>query len=371
MELKYQCPVCGTRLGYQELCWKCRAAQDRAEVAAWSHDKIKSLQTQLADNICELEDWSGEAYEAFWGLLSGHDAITPEIQRQAVAHQIYSPSAIYYRAPEDVRDQLIAALDQAVYQDTASELMSCLAMQGDDKALETLLALERHPRPWRQFLHVDPSVYAQEGGWTFDKSGKRIQLNFDVCFPMVKSENPTKSPVRIGRIRKDRCPHCGGPMVDMLIVDGRDERLAFLGLNGILTATCCPNCVGFLAGPAFNRFSLDGLSEVLPSQMFDGSESMKCYIPAEEYQAMEANELVLADQPKPLFYGAAWEDVNTIGGFANWVQDCEYTICPDCGKPMKLLGQIQWATLFDGMEGTLYIEFCPDCQLVSMQHQQT
>ncbi len=36
MELKYQCPVCGTPLGYQGLCWKCRAAQDRAEVAAWS-----------------------------------------------------------------------------------------------------------------------------------------------------------------------------------------------------------------------------------------------------------------------------------------------------------------------------------------------
>ena len=126
MELKYQCPVCGTPLGYQGLCWKCRAAQDRAEVAAWSPAKIKSLQTQLADNICELEDWSGEAYETFWGLLSGHNAITPEIQRQAVVHQVYAPSAIYYRAPEDVRDQLIAALDQAVYQDTGERQKFCV-----------------------------------------------------------------------------------------------------------------------------------------------------------------------------------------------------------------------------------------------------
>lgn len=71
MELKYQCPVCGTPLGYQGLCWKCRAAQDRAEVAAWSPAKIKSLQTQLVDNICELEDWRGEAYEAFWANSMG------------------------------------------------------------------------------------------------------------------------------------------------------------------------------------------------------------------------------------------------------------------------------------------------------------
>lgn len=90
-------------------------------------------------------------------------------------------------------------------------------------------------------------------------------------------------------------------MVDMLIVDGRDKRLAFLGLDGILTATCCPNCVGFLTGPAFNRFSLDGSSEVLPSQMFDGSDSMKCYIPDEEYQAMEANDLVLAENRSRYF----------------------------------------------------------------------
>ena len=45
--------------------------------------------------------------------------------------------------------------------------------------------------------------------------------------------------------------------------------------------------------------------------------------------------------------------------------------CPHCGKPMKYLAQIQWDTVFDCAEGTLYVEFCPDCQIVSMQHQQT
>ena len=56
----------------------------------------------------------------------------------------------------------------------------------------------------------------------------------------------------------------------------------------------------------------------------------------------------------------ACEDVNTIGGFANWVQDAEYTTCPHCGKPMKYLVKIQWDTLFDCAEGTLYVEFCPE-----------
>ena len=39
------------------------------------------------------------------------------------------------------------------------------------------------------------------------------------------------------RDREDTCPHCGGRMVDILVLDGRDERLRFLGLDGILTAT--------------------------------------------------------------------------------------------------------------------------------------
>lgn len=160
-------------------------------------------------------------------------------------------------------------------------------------------------------------------------------------------------------------------MVDMLVLDGRDERLKFLGLDGILTATCCPNCVGFLKGPAFNRFTLDGGVEVFPSELFDGAERIKCYVRPEDYKALTENSFVLAKTPVPLFYGAACDDVNTIGGFANWVQDAEYTICPHCGKPMKYLAQIQWDTVYDCAEGTLYVEFCPDCQILSMQHQQT
>ena len=129
------------------------------------------------------------------------------------------------------------------------------------------------------------------------------------------------------------------------MLDGRDERLRFLGLDGILTATCCPSCVGFLKGPAFNRFALDGGVEVFPSELFDGAEKTDCYVSPEDYKALTENPFVLGEAPVPLFYGAARQDVNTVGGFANWVQDAEYTTCPHCGKPMKYLAQIQWDTV--------------------------
>ncbi len=310
MSLKYTCPSCGTPLGYEGLCWKCKCEQERQAALAWMPEQIVEKQRNLIQNIQRLADTA------------------------------------------DVRDGLIHALLSAEYSSAASNLMSCLAMQGDDKAMETLLELERNPRPWRKGLYVDPSSYAQIGGWTFDKEGQRIRLGFDTCYPMVKGTTGEKSPVRIGRAREDTCPHCGGRMVDILVLDGRDERLRFLGLDGVLTATCCPSCVGFLKGPAFNRFTLDGGVEVLP-ELFDGAEKTDCYVSPEDYKALTENPFVLGEAPVPLFYGAACQDVNTIGGFANWVQDAEYTICPHCGKPMKYLAQIQWDTVFDCAEGTL------------------
>ena len=371
MKLKYNCPGCGTPLGYEGLCWKCKCEQERNAALAWTPEQIAEKQRNLIQNIRRLADMEDPESTDFWQLLGYRNAITPEIQRAALAAEVFYPNELYYHAPADVRDGLIAALLKNEDAHEAANLMCCLAFQGDNKAMETLLELEKHPRPWRKSLYVDPSIYAQCGGWTFDKEGQRMQLNFNTCYPMVKGANGEASTVRIGRAQEDTCPHCGGRMVDMLVLDGRDERLKFLGLDGILTAACCPNCVGFLKGPALNRFSLDGGVEIFPSELFDGAEKMDCYVSPEDYKALTENSFVLGKASVPLFYGAACQDVNTIGGFANWVQDAEYTICPHCGKPMKYLAQIQWDTVFDCAEGTLYIEFCPDCQIVSMQHQQT
>ena len=337
MSLKYTCPSCGTPLSYEGLCWKCKCEQERKSTLAWTPEQIIEKQEKLMVNIQRLGDMEDPELTDFWQLLSYRDAITPEIQRAAFTAGVFFPCELYYRAPADLRDGLIAALLKTENAHEAANLMCCLAFQGDDKAMETLLELERNPRPWRKSLYVDPSIYAQCGGWTFDKEGHRTQLNFDTCYPMVKGEPGEATSVRIGRVREDTCPHCGCQMVDILVLDGRDERLKFLGLAGILTATCCPNCVGFLKGPAFNSFTLDGGAEVFPSELFDGAEKMDCYVRLEDYKVLTENPFVLGKAPVPLFYGSACEDVNTVGGFANWVQDAEYTTCPHCDKPMKYL----------------------------------
>ena len=124
-------------------------------------------------NIKALDDFDDPEYTYFWQLLAYHNAITPEIQRKALAEKVFYPSEIYFNAPEDVCDSLIEILMKTKDSGEAAVLMSCLAMQGGDKALAALMELERSPRPWRKKLYVDPSVYAQGGGWTFDKEGRR------------------------------------------------------------------------------------------------------------------------------------------------------------------------------------------------------
>lgn len=401
--MKYQCKNCGTSLGYDGLCWRCRAMKERQEVLAWTDEEIQEKLRHLAANAGKLDDYRASEYATLCQLMEIRGICPPQLQRAALEAGAFSLAHLYYHAPADVRDGLILRLMETPSPHEAACLMECLAMQGDDLALEILLELERHPRPWRQQLYVDPSVYAQCGGWTFDSEGNRLQLNFDTSYALVKEEagalSPTSrfphilsadvsasdpssagatpenspaghsySPVKIGRIRQDRCPHCGCSMADMLILDGRDERLEFLGIDGIFTASCCPNCVGFTEA-SFSRYTLDGGSEPLYSEL--EISDVEDYLGRNGIEELSSNSYVLDNHPVPIFLGAGSEDLNTIGGFANWIQDWQYAVCPDCGRPMRYLAQIQWDTVLENMEGTLYIEFCPDCRVAAMIHQQT
>ena len=51
MKLKYQCPICGTPLRYEGLCWKCQSEQNRKEIMEWTTEQIKEKQNGLIKNI--------------------------------------------------------------------------------------------------------------------------------------------------------------------------------------------------------------------------------------------------------------------------------------------------------------------------------
>ena len=82
-------------------------------------------------------------------------------------------------------------------------------------------------------------------------------------------------------------------MFDMLVLDGSDERLKFLGIDGILTAACCPNCVPFLEGGAFNRYTLDGGTEIYHLNYLTVKKKWKTILKVNEYEELAGNNLTL------------------------------------------------------------------------------
>ncbi len=369
MGLDYNCTICNRAIGYAGVCWKCKAEKERKEALSLTETQIQERQTYLIEHLQELGRRDDPADKYFWDCLSYHGVISKDLQRAAVKEKLFYPAEIYYQVPEDVRDELIKCLMSTDNSMDASHLLCCLAMQGDNKALDALYELKKHPKKWRNELYVDSDVYAQEGGWTFDELGRRQLINYHKCYSIEKKSTGDKAVV-IGKLREDKCPHCGGKLVDILSVDGTDKRLTFLGVDGKITATCCPSCVMYVT-PTYSRFELDGSGEAC-FPYADLNENEENYMLDENYKQLENNGLELSEKERPLFYGADdWEAV-TLGGFAHWIQDCTITKCPDCGKPMRYLAQLSWESIMnDSSEGTLYVEVCPDCKVVSMHHQQT
>lgn len=367
MGLNYQCRECGTPLGFEGLCWRCRARHHREDVNSWSAEEIEEKKKQVMEKLKVSQDnefYKTDERELFNDLMTrGIDC--KEIASIACERGIYYPSELYYKADEEVRDKLIEKLMTTESVNEGSHLLGCLAMIGDKKAQDILHELKIHPRPWRKKLYVDSDIYAEQAGWTFDSKNEYIKLNYDKCFSFELGEAKDEKGTLIARKRGEKCPHCGCELMDILVIDGRDERFEFLGLDGLITASCCPNCVTLVEGIS-NRFTLDGKSEILG---YEGEE--ESYICEETINEMAANRFVVSEKERPFFYGAFNDDVNTIGGFASWVQDWEYRECPQCGRKMKYLAQIHWGTIDEGAEGTLFIEICPDCKIITMFHQQT
>ncbi len=75
---------------------------------AWTPEQIQKKLEALTADLSRLEEDSWD--KDFWALLCYHNAITPELQRAALALELYYPGEIYYQAPADVRDGLGQAL---------------------------------------------------------------------------------------------------------------------------------------------------------------------------------------------------------------------------------------------------------------------
>jgi len=369
---EYKCEECGRTIYYKGVCYKCRQREEREGYEALSEAEAAAKIDAIIEAIDDGFYDSDEAYD-FSNLLAYRGVSTEKLAEAAAQAGVYYPCEIYLDASAEARAKLIALL-MAPECPEANHILQCLAIAGGDDVLEAFIELEKSPRPWAGDLHVPPSVYAQAGGWTFDEAGARIELNYGQCFPVFEAHPGEKgkggdkgSAVSAATPREDVCPVCGGNLTDILVIDGNDERLAFLGLPGIVKIPICPMCAT-LCERTIVRYTPDGDSVMELVKPYQDCSRM----PDSEYAAMTANKFELASAPVPVFFShGADESAITIGGFANWIQDFQYDACPDCGKTMRYFASVPWSALSDFSEGTLYLEICPDCRVISVIHQQT
>jgi hypothetical protein len=370
------CADCGGRNPYRfgtrcTACWQRRrrrscTALTEAEVAERVAAAVRSFdpRTTWSDEIADLV-----ALIAFRGLR------TDGVAEAALDAGVLWPGVIYRGAGDVVVRRLMALLTDAPSSLRANHLLCCLAQAGGDEVLAAFVGWEAAPPAGWPSLHVPPSVYAREAGWTFDQDGARIALTFDECRAVLPEPGPRARPidadgpaaVRVATPRDDRCAHCSSPLIDVLTLDGRDPSLAFLGLDGVVRIPVCPSCATMCERTEV-WFALDGTSSTNVVDPFAED------LPVAEQDYAEMTGRVFSARPEPVpecFALAEDESVVTIGGLPSWVQDAAYADCPDCAAPMRHLASVPWTALVDPSEGTLYLQLCAACQVVVGVHQQT
>ena len=366
------CPKCGENTIYFDgICHSCSQRQRREEILNLSADEVEAMILKIADRIDEIEKWD-KICNDFWALFSLLDIHDPRIARAAAAKHIYYPPELYFGAPNDVRDALIAKLDslQDNSKNVLNHLLCALAWQGDEQTAELFYELYKNPRPWRKKLYVGTDFYAKIGGWAFDETGERKSLVFDKCLTAVRVKdgkcasqdanlNPnqnTDDAVQIGEPTGQKCEFCGCEILDMLRLKATEPQLAFLNLKHDAIFRCCPTCIGSVR--YFCKRGPDGEIEL----SHDGEGFDENYFSQEDMTRLCGMKFKLGGEVSP-FYGCFDELDTTVGGYPQWVQDAEYLTCPSCGGTMKHLAQIPFGEMIEG-EGVIYVQICEKCEVL-------
>lgn len=355
------CPQCGRDIGYMARCIQCSLDNELAKMSALSDDELNAkIDEVMADGKFD-EDLCRQ-------LIRTRNINTEKLADFAwERREIHFPE-VYKDASDELVEKMIAELDKddlgAI---DANWIMICLAHKGGEKVLGAFRGLEENPREWRKKLHVEPSFYANYGGWTYDKDGKVIKTIFDKCFRIIRGtdEEAAQSPLRaaLPYDKDTKCESCGSRLVKVIELDGDNEKLDFLGIKGKMSAVCCPCCLPFNSGE-FSRWKEDGSSEVIPQKGYGTCEDEEC----EWIDELAENDFMLGGEV-PVYFPCDWDTGSAVGGFAFWIDDVDIKTCPDCGKPMTYLAQLGAETL--GFEGNIYIDICKGCKIAAMMYQQT
>ncbi len=292
-------------------------------------------------------------------LIRTQGVQSPAFAQAAFEADIFYPAVLYQDAPPEIRDKMIALLEQGDLEERkVNNYLIALAMIGDDTVAEYFQKWEKSPKPWRESLYIGPLGYANEGGWCIE-DGQKKSLFFEECYALEQSENAAPEDNLFGGTSAEKCPECGSSYVNVLVIDGRDERLSFLGINGKIKIKYCEGCLPWTES-IFCKYTEDGESTII---QYEGGGAEFC----EDEDLNDRIPFVLSKKMVPKSYCEEFERC-AIGGRPSFVDDATYISCPECGKQMMHLAQL--GEQFTG-GGTHYIQICRDCKIATAIYQQT
>jgi hypothetical protein len=254
----FRCAGCGREISFEGICYYCRCKAERERYQNMSAEEIARTVREIIDGIETIREWD-KAYKDFCGLLSCRDINTESIAAAAFVKGIYYPHRLYRNASLSVRDGMIALLRQPDCAD-ANNMLGCLAVIGDDAVVAAFKRLDADPPDWLKRLHWNAEQYLLCGDMCLDGGGKPVKLSYEQCYALLPGTEQD-SAVKVAVPRDDVCGHCGCRLMDILIIDGRDGRLSFLGLDGTVRIPICPNCAT-MCEKTVVRYTLDGDSRM-------------------------------------------------------------------------------------------------------------
>lgn len=288
---------------------------------------------------------------------------SPAFAEAALETGIFYPNILYRDASEEVRDRLIHMLEQEENDLKENDLevngiLMALAAIGDDTVYEYFKKWEENPPAWRKKLYVGPAGYALEGGWCME-DGRKRELTFEECYALEQREDCGEEEYVSGGAAEDKCPYCGSSYENLLVIDGRDKRLAFLGIHGKIKIKCCCSCLPW-EDFIYCKYEEDGESTVI--NRVGGAGGL-----VDDDSLNRRKPFVISRGRVSKAYCTEF-DRCAIGGTPAFVDDAKYAVCPECGKRMKHLAQLgeEWTRC-----GTEYVQICTDCRIAATMYQQT
>ena len=263
---------------------------------------------------------------------------------------------LFRGAPADARDELIRRLASGEVRDSFA--MLALAWIGDERVREVFATRD------------DGAHWATEGGWELLPDGGRRDLHRQEAYGLrwADGDEPT-GPVRVIVRPAGRCPLCGDPGVGLFDLDLSDDRLRFLeGELRRLVVPFCDRCI-YHYGPAMlSRVGDDGVG-----LLDELNERQPDFEVVDEYRLPSA-PLELGERRRTPYEHEAWPlqgRASQIGGAPHWLQSADYPSCPDCGRPMPFIAQLETSQLGEALEGIHYAFHCADCRTAAVVYQQT